>query len=68
MRSSLCEKQNNFFIRRNIIFFLEPKYILFSETHFFKIAKNLITRRMFLPRHILKNIDIPQQKRQMLHW
>ena len=40
--------KNNFFIRRNIaFFFLEQKYILFSETYFFKIPKNIITSALF---------------------
>ena len=60
--------ENNFFIKRNIAFFLEPKYILFSETYSFKIPKNLITSTIFLPMQILKNIDMPWQKPQMLHW
>ena len=63
-----CVKnENNFFIKRNI-FFLEQKYILFLETHFFKIPKNLITSAFLLPDQILKNIDMPRQKPQMLHW
>ena len=63
-----CVKdKNNFFIKRNI-FFLEQKYILFLETHFFKIPKNLITSAFLLPGQILKNIDMPRQKPQMLHW
>ena len=39
--------ENNFFIKRNVAFFLEPKYILFSETYSFKIPKNLITSTIF---------------------
>ena len=44
-----------FLLSKTLIFFLEQKYILFSETYFFKIPKNLITSAYFLPRQILKN-------------
>ena len=47
--------KNNFFIKQNIDFLSWTKYILFSETYFFKIPKNLITSAYFLPRQILKN-------------
>ena len=64
-----CVKdKNNFFIKQKLLFFLEQKYILFLETYFFKIPKNLITSAFFLARQILKNIDMPWQKSQMLHW
>ena len=58
----LCERQKS----ETLLFFLEQKYILFSETYFLKIPKNLITWAFFLPRQILKNIDMPWQKAQML--
>ena len=35
---------------------------------FFKIPKNIFTSEFFLPRQILKNKDMPWQKRQILHW
>ena len=38
------------------------KYILFLETYFCKIPKNLIVSAFFLPRQILKNVDMPRQK------
>ena len=31
-----------FFIKRNIVFFFKQKYILYLETYFSKISKNLI--------------------------
>ena len=61
------QDKNNFFIKRNI-FFLEQKYILFLETHFFKIPKNLITSAHFSQWQILKHIDMSWQKPLMPHW
>ena len=57
-----CLKEKiNFCIKQNIAF---P-----SRRHiFFKISNNLITSAIFLPRQILKNIDMPWQKPQMLRW
>ena len=55
-------------LSETLFFFLEQNNILFSQTYFFKIPKNLITSAYFLPRQILKNIDMPQQKPLMLHW
>ena len=55
-------------LSETLLFFLERKYILFSETYFFEIPKNLITSAIFLLMQILKNIDMPRQKPQMLHW
>ena len=34
---------------------------IFSEAYIFKIPKDLITSAFFLPRQILKNIDMPRQ-------
>ena len=51
-----------------LLFFLEQKFILFSEKYFFTIPTNLITSAFFLPRQIIKNIDMPRQKPQMLLW
>ena len=42
-----CERQNNCFLSETLLFFLEQKYILFSEKYFFKIPKNLITSAFF---------------------
>ena len=71
MKSSLkivLKTKITFLLSETLLFFLEQKYILFSETYFFKIPKNLITSAFFLARQILKNIDMPRQKPQMLHW
>ena len=71
MKSSLkivLKTKITFLLSETLLFFLEQKYILFLETYFFKIPKNLITSAFFLPRQILKNIDMPRQKPQMLHW
>ena len=32
---------------KTLLFFLEQKYVLFSETYYFKIPKNLITSAFF---------------------
>ena len=71
MKSSLkivLKTKITFLLSETLLFFLEQKYILFSETYFFKNPKNLITSAFFLARQILKNIDMPRQKPQMLHW
>ena len=36
-----------FLLSKILLFFLEQKYILFSETYLFKISKNLITSAIF---------------------
>ena len=46
--------KNNFFIKRNIVFFFKQKYILFLETYIFKIPGNLIASAFFSSRQILK--------------
>ena len=64
MKSSLriVFKTKIIFLFKTLLSFLEQKYILFSETYFFKIPKNLITSAFFLLTQILKNIDMPWQK------
>ena len=65
MKSSLTvvlKTKLNFLFSKTLLSFLEQKYILFSETYFFKIPKNLITSAFFLLTQILKNIDMPWQK------
>ena len=57
-----------FLLSKIMLFFIGQKYILLSETYFFKIPKNLITAAFFLPKQILKNIEMPRQKPQMLGW
>ena len=38
-----CVKEkNNFLLSRTLLFFFKQKYILFLETYFFKVPKNLI--------------------------
>ena len=56
----VLSKTLNFFLNGNI--FYSRKYI------FFYFPKNLITSAFFSPRQVLKNIDIPWQKPQMLYW
>ena len=64
-----CVKdKNNFFIKRNIALLCWTKIYFIFGGIFFKIPKNLITSVFFLPRQILKNIDMPRQKPLMLHW
>ena len=65
MKSSLTvvlKTKLNFLFSKTLLSFLEQKYILFSETYFFKIPKNLITPAFFLLTQILKKIDMPWQK------
>ena len=70
IRFENCVKdKKNFFTFLLLLFFFniffEQKY--YSWRHVFKIPKNLITS-VFLPRQMLKNIDMLWQKPQMLHW
>ena len=63
-----CVKdKNNFFVKKHFFSFLNKNIFIFGDM-FFKIPKNLITSAFFLPRQILKNIDMPRQKPRMLHW
>ena len=55
------KEKNNLFIKRNIAFLFSIKYILFLETYFLKIPKNLLASADFLPRQILKNVDMPRR-------
>ena len=50
------------FLREKFSFFLKKYIFLFLETYFFQIPKNLIASAFFLPRQILENVDMPQQK------
>ena len=70
MKSSLkfVWKKKNFFVKRNIAFLSWIKIYFILEDMFFKIPKNIFTSEFFLPRQILKNKDMPWQKRQILHW
>ena len=62
------KNKNNLFIKRNIAFLSWKKKKIFLETYFFQIPENLITSAFFMSRQILKNIDMPRQRPQMLHW
>ena len=53
--------KNNFLLSGTSMFI----YFILGDI-FFKIPKNLIASAFFLPRQILKNIDMPQQKPQYL--
>ena len=75
IKSENCVKdKNNFFINQNIAFLFKQKHVLYMETYFFKIPKKLLTSAFFfffyflffLPRQILKDIDMPRQKPQNL--
>ena len=55
-------------LSEKLLFFPEQKYILFLETYFSKTPRNLITSVFLLPRQTLKDIGMPWQKPQMLHW
>ena len=64
-----CVKDKITLLSEALLFFLKQKYVLFSETYFFRIPKNLITLAfLFLPKQILKNIGMQRQKPQMLQW
>ena len=63
--------KTSFFIKQNIAFFFKQKYILFLETYFYKIPKNLIAPAIFLFLFcffLLRQIDMPRQKPRMLDW
>ena len=49
-------------------FSFSNKNIFYFWRHFFKIPKNLITSAFFFAEADTKNIDVPRQKSQMLHW
>ena len=70
MKSSLkivWKTKITFLLSGTFLFFLKQKYILFLATYFFKILiKHLIASAFFLPKQILKNIDLPRQKTQHL--
>ena len=52
-----------FLLSKTCLSFSKQKYILFLATYFFKILiKHLIASAFFLPRQILKTIDMPRQK------
>ena len=59
-----CVKdKNNFVIKPNISFLFKTKiYFILGEIFFKILIKHLIALAFFLPRQILKNIDIPLQK------
>ena len=40
--------KTTFLLSETFLFFFEKKYVLFSETHYFKIPKNLIISGFFL--------------------
>ena len=51
MKSSLkivWKTKVTFLLSETLLFFLEEKYVLFSEAHFFKIPKDLITSAFFV--------------------
>ena len=56
--------KNNFFIKwKTFIFLFKQKYIFHSwRSIFLRFLWILLPRHFFLPRQILKNIDMPQQK------
>ena len=51
-----------FFIKQDISLFFKQKniFFLFLEKYFFQISKNSVASAFFLPRQILKNIDMPR--------
>ena len=50
-----------------LLFLFKAKIYFILRDAFFKIPKNLILA-IFLPRHILKNVDMPRQISRMLYW
>ena len=62
MRSSLKAARKTkltFLLSESLLFFLEQKYISFSETYFFKLSKYLADT---------EDIDMSWQNPQMFHW
>ena len=68
IKFEICMKDKITLLGETLLLFLEQKIILFLETYFFQIPNNLITLAIFLLKQILKNIDMPWQKPQILHW
>ena len=71
IKFEICVKdKNNLFIKQNIAFLSSTKIFLFLEKYFFTIVKNLIISAFFffVEADILKSIDMPRKKPQMLHW
>ena len=69
MKSSLKivrKTKITFLLSETFILSLKQKYILFLATYFFKIPKHLIASAFFLPRQVLKNIDMSRQKPRYL--
>ena len=49
------DKKKAILLSERLLFFLEPKYNLFSGTYYFKIPKNLITSTFFAEEDTLKH-------------
>ena len=56
-----CVKGKSFSLSKTLLFFLERKYVLFSETYFFKITKKFVEADT-------KKHGYVSQKPQMLQW
>ena len=54
-------KNTFFYEARHLFFWAKINIFLFLEKYFFKIPKNSIASRFFLPSQILKNVDMPLQ-------
>ena len=57
-----------FLLSETLLFFFKQKYILFFETYFFKIPKNLIAFAFFFTEEDTKKHRLPRQKPRMLDW
>ena len=64
--NTVNDLRHDFFIKQNTSFLFLSKNIYFWKSIFFKITKNSIVSAFFLPRQMLRNIDMPQRKPRRL--
>ena len=57
-----------FLLSETLLFFFKRKYILFLETYFFKIPKNLIASAFFFAEADTKKHRYASAKARILHW
>ena len=75
MFQNRVNKKKTFLLSKILLSFLKQKYILFMETYFFKIPRDLIAPAFFFffflgggeASQILRNKDMLRQKPRMLH-
>ena len=74
MFQNRVNKKKTFLLSKILLSFLKQKYILFMETYFFKIPRDLIAPAFFFfffgggeASQIIRNKDMLSQKPRMLH-